>query len=169
MQRAWSAAMALSAPLPIDHRHCANDHVPTGGRMSRKSRALAAFLFGATLSVGVSGPPNAAATTMGAAQSWWRCPAGFAFETSGTAVHCRKPYSIQTKPFIGCLAPTPALMVDAQLVTDMCFDGRLMMMEPQCNPLDVANGYFKKHVSGKDYCGKEFPEEVIAPNQHLTM
>ena len=108
---------------------------------------------------------------MYAAESYWRCPSGFAFETSGSAVHCKKPSWTETKPFMACMIPTPTLKLDLVGTTDMCAGGIgvVVSAEPLCNPVDIANGFVKRHVAGKDYCGKNHPSEVIAPNQMISL
>ena len=139
--------------------------------MYRKSLALSAFLFAAILSVGVSGLPRAVASTTSAAESWWRCPSGYAFETSGSAVHCKKASWTETKPFMACATPTPTLKLDLVGSTDMCAGnvGLTVTAEPMCYPTDLVNGFTKRRVSGKDFCGKTHPEEIVAPNTRITL
>ncbi len=138
--------------------------------MSRLSIALALFV-GTIVAVGATSRP----TTLGAATStmsdpYWRCPSGYAFETSGSAVHCKKPAWTETKPFMACLVPTPDLKLDLVSQTDMCSGGIgiAVTAEPSCYPTDMAAGFTKRHVAGKDFCGKIHPAEVIAPNQLVS-
>lgn|SRR5574338_945468 len=130
---------------------------------------VAAVIAGATgrvSNVAVASPAPTAA-----AEAYWRCPSGFAFETSGSAVHCKKPSWTETKPFMACMIPTPDLKVDLMGTTDMCAGavGVTVTAEPVCYPTDIANGFTKRRVAGKDYCGKTHPAEVIAPNLMITL
>jgi hypothetical protein len=105
------------------------------------------------------------------AEAFWRCPSGFAFETSGSAVHCKKPAWTETKAFMPCMIPTPDLKTDLVNTTDMCSGGIgvAVTAEPLCYPTDIANGFTKRRVAGRDYCGKPHPAEVIAPNQMISL
>ena len=102
-----------------------------------------------------------------AAESYWKCPSGYQFEMSGNAVRCKKPSWTETKPFMACGFPTATFKLDLVGQTDMCAGsvGTTVTVEPQCYPTDVVNGFTKRRVSGKDFCGKSHPSEVIAPNQ----
>jgi hypothetical protein len=140
--------------------------------MFRKSTTLitlaaTALAFAATS----ESPKSARAAAPVVVESYWRCPSSFAFETSGTAVHCKKPAWTETKPFIACLPPTPDLKMDLVGTTDMCSGGIgiAVTAEPQCNPVDVANGFSKRHVGGRDYCAKFHEAEVIPPNQQISL
>jgi hypothetical protein len=138
--------------------------------MSRLSIALA-FLAGTTIMLTASNgakPANAAAPI---GEAYWRCPSGYSFETSGSAVHCKKPEWTETKPFMPCVLATPTLKIDLMNNTDMCAGsvGLTVSAEPSCYPTDMANGFTKRHVSGKDFCGKSHPAEVIAPNQMISL
>jgi hypothetical protein len=129
---------------------------------------VAAVVVGSTgqiANVAVASPAPAAV------EVFWRCPSGFAFETSGSAVHCKKPSWTETKPVLACLIPTPDLKIDLMGTTDMCAGGIGLTVtnETLCNPVDVANGFTKRRVSGKDYCGKTHPPEVIPPNQMFSL
>ena len=112
-----------------------------------------------------------ASTTPVAGEAFWRCPSGFAFETSGSAVHCKKPSWTETKPVLACMIPTPDFKVDLMGTTDMCAGGIGLTItnETLCNPVDVANGFTKRRVAGRDYCGKTYPAEYIAPNLLITL
>jgi hypothetical protein len=72
---------------------------------------------------------------------------------------------------MACMIPTPTLKLDLVGTTDMCAGGIgvVVSAEPVCNPVDIANGFVKRHVEGKDYCGKNHPAEVIAPNQMISL
>jgi hypothetical protein len=170
MQRALVSRNGALRAAP-DHSRCDNDHDPIGGHMYRKTLVLAAVVFTATLSLGGSALPKAAASTTSAAEAYWRCPSGFAFETSGSAVHCKKPSWTETKPFMACTLATPTLKIDLLSNTDMCAGsvGLTVTAEPQCYPTDIVNGFTKRHVSGKDFCGKAHPAEVVAPNQLISL
>ena len=108
--------------------------------------------------------PAPAAT---AAESYWKCASGYTFEASGSAVHCKKPSWTETKPFMACAFPTATLKLDLVGQTDMCAGivGTTVTVEPLCYPTDAVNGFTKRHVSGKDFCGKVHPAEVVAPSQ----
>ena len=139
------------------------------------SRMSIAFAFIAATSIalaGANGPKLAsAASTVTMGEAFWRCPSGYAFETSGSAVHCKKPSWTETKPFMPCVLATPTLKLDLVGQTDMCAGnvGLTVSAEPSCYPTDMANGFTKRHVSGKDFCGKSHPAEVIAPNQLISL
>jgi hypothetical protein len=140
--------------------------------MSRMSIALALIAGTAAMLSASNGPKLAsAASTPTIGENFWRCPSGFAFETSGSAVHCKKPSWTETKPFMACVLATPTLKIDLVGETDMCAGnvGVTVSAEPSCYPIDIANGYTKRHVSGKDFCGKPHPAEVIAPNQLISI
>lgn len=115
--------------------------------------------------------PSLSAATATMSESFWRCPSGYAFETSGSAVHCKKPAWTETKAFMPCVIPTPDLKTDLLNTTDMCAGGIgvTVTAEPLCYPTDIANGFTKRHVSGRDFCGKTHPAEVIAPNQLISL
>lgn len=111
-------------------------------------------------------PTRLSAAAAATAETYWRCPSGYAFETSGSAVHCKKPAWTETKAAMPCIAPTPDLKLDLVDKTDMCSGGIgvAITAEPLCYPTDLAAGYVKYHVAGKDFCGKAHPVEIIAPN-----
>ena len=138
--------------------------------MSRKLISMATLAVVAALSTGVSGPADATASPTATAEVYWRCAAGFAFETSGSAVHCKKPSWTETKPFMACVLATPTLKIDLVGMTDMCAGsvGVTVSAEPSCYPTDMAAGFTKRHVSGKDFCGKNHPVEIVAPSQQVT-
>ena len=123
--------------------------------------AAAFFLAGRHVSL------SAATTTT--AEPFWRCPVGYTFETSGSSVHCKKPAWTETKGFMPCMQPTPDLKTDVLNATDMCSAENIAVLaEPLCYPTDLAQGYTKRRVAGRDFCGKWHPAEIIAPNQQIT-
>ena len=140
--------------------------------MSRMSIALA-LIAGTTVMLAASNGAKlaSAASTLTMGEAFWRCPSGYAFETSGSAVHCKKPAWTETKPFMACVLATPTLKIDLVGETDMCAGnvGVTVSAEPSCYPTDVAAGFTKRRVSGKDFCGKSHPAEVIAPNQMISL
>ena len=146
--------------------------------MYRKLLPLSVFVAALTILAAASrttpvaaAAPITAGTTTTAVETFWRCPSGYAFETSGSAVHCKKPSWTETKPFMACGIPTPNLKVDLVSQTDMCEGvvGTTISAEPQCYPSDVLNGFTKRHVAGKDFCAKPHAAEVLPPNQAVTI
>ena len=136
--------------------------------MQNKHISFAALLV--ALVAGSAFAERATARTF--AEVYWRCPSGYAFETSGSAVHCKKPQWTETKPFMAC-APGLGLNIDNIGTTDMCAGTNpltgTVSIEPPCYPTDVANGFTKRKVSGKDFCGKTHPAEIMAPSQAVTL
>jgi hypothetical protein len=115
--------------------------------------------------------PRASARTSSASEAYWRCSSGFAFETSGSAVHCKKPQWTETRPFMSC-ALDMVLKIDLVGSTDMCAGNTLagiVSLEPGCYPTDLVSGFTKRRVDGKDFCGKTHPSEIIAPSQAITL
>jgi hypothetical protein len=141
-----------------------------GGDMYRKLISMATLAVVAALSIGVSRPSDATASPTATAEVYWRCESGFVFETSGSAVHCKKPSWTETKPFMACVLATPTLKIDLVGMTDMCAGsvGVTVSAEPSCYPTDIAAGFTKRKVSGKDFCGKNHPVEIVAPSQQVT-
>ena len=129
--------------------------------------AGAAMVLASAVTPTTTASAATAAPLAEAAESYWRCPSGYAFEVSGSAVRCKKPAWTETKPFMACGFPTATLKLDLVGQTDMCAGsvGTTVTVEPQCYPTDVMNGFTKRRVSGKDFCGKSHAAEVIAPNQ----
>lgn len=138
--------------------------------MYRKLISMVTLAIVAALSIGVSRPSDATASPTATAEVYWRCASGFAFETSGSAVHCKKPSWTETKPFMACGFPTATLKIDLVGTTDMCAGsvGVTVSAEPSCYPTDIAAGFTKRIVSGKDFCGKPHPAEIVAPSQQVT-
>ena len=139
--------------------------------MFRMSMTLALITGAAILSGGSVATERLALPPNTAPEVYWRCPTGFTFETSNSAVRCRKPAWTETKPTMPCLAPTGNLKVDLLNQTDMCSGGIgiAVTAEPLCYPTDIAAGFTKRRVSGKDFCGKTHAQEVIAPNQMISL
>jgi hypothetical protein len=129
--------------------------------------AGAAMVFAAAGTPTTVASAATAAPLVKTAESYWKCPSGYTFQVSGSAVHCKKPSWTETKPFMACGFPTATLKLDLVGQTDMCAGsvGTTVTVEPQCYPTDVMNGYTKRRVSGRDFCGKSHAAEVIAPNQ----
>jgi hypothetical protein len=116
--------------------------------------------------------PRASARASSYGEAFWRCASGYAFETSGSAVHCKKPSWTETKAFMPCVLATPTLKIDLVGDTDMCAGSTplgVVSAEPACYATDVAGGFTKRHVDGKDFCGKNHPAEVVAPSQLITL
>jgi hypothetical protein len=136
--------------------------------MWHKSTYLAAVL-GAVLSTSVSRLGGAVATP--SAEAFWRCPSGYTFETSGTAVHCKRAAWTETRAAGICAGPTQSLKVDLVGTTDMCAAGvgQSDGVEPVCDSADVAVGFTKRRVAGKDFCAKSHPADIIAPNQKVSL
>ena len=139
--------------------------------MSRISNALSLLAAATILVVGIAKGPAVASAKSSSGDPYWRCPSGFVFEVSGSAVHCKKTAWTETKPFMPCVLATPTLKLDLIGNTDMCAGsvGVTVSAEPSCYPTDIAAGYTKRIVSGKDFCGKNHPAEVIAPNQLISL
>ncbi len=139
--------------------------------MSRIFNTLSFIAAATLLVVGITKSPSvASAASSVMTEPYWRCPSGYTFEVSGSAVHCKKPAYTATKPFMACVLATPTLKVDLLGNTDMCAGsvGVTVTAEPLCYPTDIADGYTKRIVSGKDFCGKNHPAEIISPNQMIS-
>jgi hypothetical protein len=131
---------------------------------------VSAVMVGAAVFAVGDRHPTLSAATPAMAEPFWRCPPGYTFETSGSAVHCKKPAWTQTKAVMPCMNPTPDLKTDLVNLTDMCSGGIgiAVTAEPLCPPLDVADGFTKRHVAGRDFCGKFHPAEIIPPNLPIS-
>jgi len=106
-----------------------------------------------------------------AAESFWACPSGYAFAVNQNAAHCKKPAYTATKRYVACTGVTPTTRIDLVGTTDMCAGTGVVgtiTAEPICDPVDVANGYTKRRVSGTDFCGKDIPASIMAPNQLVS-
>ncbi|HLE57655.1 MAG TPA: hypothetical protein VJB15_11275 [Rhodothermia bacterium] len=108
----------------------------------------------------------AAGARSAAAEAFWKCSTGFAFETSGNAVHCKKAPYTDRRSLAGCpigLYP----YTDRSGNKDMCSATNLVTgelgVERACKPSDVVVGYTKRHVDGLDFCGKYMLAEIRAP------
>ena len=130
-------------------------------------------LVAAVAAIGATVKParTAVAAPVVVAEPYWRCPSGYQFQTSSSAVHCKKASWTETKPMLPCLVPTPDLKTDLVNNTDMCSGGIGVQVtaEPLCNPVDMAAGFTKRKVSGRDFCGKFHPSEIIAPNTMISI
>ena len=139
--------------------------------MRNKSIHVLALLV--AMVAGAAFAPRASARASSFDEPFWRCASGYAFETSGSAVHCKKPSWTETKAFMPCILATPTLKIDLVGDTDMCAGSTaltgVISAEPACYPTDVVNGFTKRHVSGKDFCGKLHPAEIVAPSQIITL
>jgi hypothetical protein len=128
---------------------------------------ICAAVFAAVVAVAAIRIPDASARSAAYTELYYRCPAGYAFETSGAAVRCKKPaYSI-TRPLANCsLGLYPA--TDRIGDKDMCaatnpISGEIGV-ERGCVPSDLLAGYTKKIVDGQDYCTKAMPEDIKPPS-----
>ena len=101
-----------------------------------------------------------------AAEAFWKCSTGFAFETSGSAVHCKKAAYTDKKPLGKCPVGLYAY-ADRIGNKDMCSATNVVTgevgVERACMASDVVLGYTKRLVNGTDFCGKLIPAEIQAP------
>ena len=138
--------------------------------MRNKSLSVMALLV--AMVSGAVFAPRASARTPSETEVYWKCSSGYAFEVSGNAVHCKKASWTETKPFMGC-AIGLTLKYDAVGNTDMCTGTTpvtgIVSIEPGCYPTDLVNGFTKRTVSGKDFCGKLHPAQIIAPSQAISL
>ena len=115
---------------------------------------------------------QADAATPAASEIYWRCEQGFAFETSGSSVHCKKPGYTDRRALAGC-KPGLYPMVDRIGDKDMCSGTNIVTgevsMERGCVASDLLLGYTKRIVDGTDYCGKLIPAEFRAPSVAVTV
>lgn len=119
-----------------------------------------------------AGVVNGYEANLVATETFWGCPAGFTFETSGNAAHCKRPATIDRKLLGGCPVGLFAL-TDRIGTKDMCgatnpVSGEISI-ERACKATDVALGYTKRIVTGTDYCGKALPPQVEAPSRAITV
>lgn len=110
---------------------------------------------------------EAFARSSSASETFWMCPSGFAFEVSGKAVHCKKAAYTERKVVAACPLGLYA-MVDRIGQKDMCaatnpVSGEVSV-ERGCKSTDVILGFTKRIVSGADFCGKDVPAQIVAPN-----
>ena len=134
--------------------------------------ALVAVVVVFTGASKLSATPFASPSAGAAVESYWTCPDKYAFEVaSGNAVHCKKPAWTETRKYVGCTGLFPTTKIDLVGATDMCAGSGLAGVatsEPICSLADVADGFRKRYVSGTDFCAKDHPAEVIAPNTRVT-
>ena len=108
----------------------------------------------------------------GSGEVYYRCQTGFQFETSGEAVHCKKAAYVNKANYAPCAFPTPTTQIDAVGNVDMCAGTGVVGVvstEPICYAADITLGYTKRHVVGKDYCGKNHPAQIKAPDQTVVL
>lgn len=139
--------------------------------MQNKSVSVLALL--AAIAAGALFTPHGSALAASYGEAFWRCGSGYTFETSGSAVHCKKPEWTEMRAFMPCALATPALKIDLIGLTDMCAGSTpitgTVSMEPACYPTDLVNGFTKRKVDGKDYCGRNHPAEIVAPSQMISL
>ena len=107
-----------------------------------------------------------------AGEAFWRCATGFAFEVSGSAVHCKKPTYVLRKPLgkcpIGLYAYTDRIGDKDTCSATNAITGELGV-EHGCATTDIALGYTKRIVHGTDYCEKSMPAEIVAPSVAILL
>ena len=137
--------------------------------MRNKSISILALLV--TIIAGAAFAPGASARTSSAAEVYYKCADGYAFGTAGDAAHCKKPAWTEAKPPMGCTLGM-GLTLDAVAYTDMCAGTNaitgVVSVEPGCYPTDVANGFTKRRVNGRDYCGRLHPQEIMPPSRAVS-
>lgn len=136
--------------------------------MQSKSVSILALVV--TMVAGAAFATRASARTS-YSEPFWRCSSGYAFETSGSAVHCKKPSWTETRAYMSC-AIGLTLKYDQVGNTDMCTGITplgAVSVEPACNPTDVLGGFTKRIVDGKDFCGKTHAAEIVAPSIVISL
>jgi hypothetical protein len=140
--------------------------------MRRRLAQLKIAALIAVIGIAASTTYEADAAPPAASEVYWRCEQGFAFETSGSSVHCKKPAYTDRRALAGCkigLYP----MVDRIGNKDMCSGTNIVTgeisIERACLASDVLLGYTKRIVDGTDYCGKSIPAEFRAPSVMVTV
>jgi hypothetical protein len=136
-----------------------------------QNRSISVLSLMVALIAAAAFAPHASARTTSASEPFWRCSSGYTFETSGSAVHCKKPLWTETKAYMNC-AIGLTLKYDQVGNTDMCTGVTplgAVSIEPACNPTDVLAGYTKRIVDGKDFCGKTHPAEIVAPSVVISL
>jgi hypothetical protein len=131
-----------------------------------------AAVFAAAITMGALSTRDASARPAAFSELYYRCPAGYAFETSGSAVRCKKPAYTSKKPLANCTIGLYAA-TDRIGDKDMCaatnpISGEIGV-ERACVPTDLLAGYTKKIVDGLDYCGKVMPEDIKPPSVAIVM
>lgn len=133
---------------------------------------ICAAVLAAAVAVAAVRIPDASARSAASTELYYRCPAGYAFETSGSAVRCRKPaYSIN-KPLANCTIGLYAA-TDRIGDKDMCaatnpVSGEIGV-ERGCAPADLLAGYTKKIVDGPDYCAKPMRADIKPPSVAIVI
>ena len=107
-----------------------------------------------------------------AAEMFWKCPSGFAFETNGSAAHCKKPAYVDHKPLGKC--PVGLYIYADRIGTkDMCAATNPVTgeigVERGCVSTDLVLGYTKRIVAGTDYCGKTMPAAFQPPTVAVSL
>ena len=136
-----------------------------------RNKSIIILTLFAAAAAGTVSAPRASARTISAIEVYWKCPSGFTFETSGNAVHCKKPSWTEVKPFVPCGFPS-VLKLDLVGQTDMCAGSTpvgIVSTEPGCYASDMLGGFTKRRVEGKDFCGKNHPVEIVAPSQAISL
>ncbi|HEX6574882.1 MAG TPA: hypothetical protein VF042_07900 [Gemmatimonadaceae bacterium] len=138
--------------------------------MKKGAASLIVTLALASFAALSGGAESAAARPM--AEVYYRCQSGYAFETNGSAVHCKKPAWTEQRSLANCpigLYPT----VDRIGSKDMCAATNAISgeidVEQGCTPADIVLGFTKKIVAGKDYCAKGHPAEITAPSVAISI
>jgi hypothetical protein len=116
--------------------------------------------------------PSSAVARNAATEAFWKCPTGFAFETNGSAVHCKKAAYIDQRPLGKCpLGLYPA--TDRIGEKDTCSATNALTgelgVDRACTAPDVVLGYTKRIVHGTDYCGKSKPAELLPPTVMVSL
>ena len=128
-------------------------------------------VIGIAVAAGTTSATNATARNA-AGEVFWKCSSGFAFETSGSAVHCKKASYTDKKALAGCPLGLYGY-VDRIGAKDMCSATNAVTgelgVERGCKATDVAMGYTKRQVDGLDFCGKFMPSEIQAPSVSIII
>ena len=111
--------------------------------------------------------------TVSTAEVYFACPAEYAFATSGSdAAHCKKPAHTDMRVLGACPVGFPTYRVDRLENKDMCAGTNPVtgevLVEPGCKVEDLTQGYTKRVVAGRDYCGKLIPQQIQAPNRAVS-
>ena len=139
--------------------------------MKMRSMIISLAAIGIAFAAGTVSATGAAARNA-AAETYWKCPTGFAFETSGSAVHCKKSPYVDHKALGKCPIGLYAY-ADRIGTKDMCaatnpVTGELGV-ERGCISTDLVLGYTKRIVAGADYCGKAIPAEFQPPTVAISL
>lgn len=130
---------------------------------------IAAIAAGGTAAASAMTARTAAAS---ATEVYYACPAGYAFATTGDAAHCKKPAYTDMRALGPCAVGFPTFTVDKLQNKDMCAGTNPVtgevLVEPGCKVEDLAAGYTKRVVAGRDYCGKLMPQQIQAPSRAVS-